>query len=690
MKKMLMIALVFLFVLAGFLGGCTEEVSDKEKTSDLLDDSGNNDLQNNSDDDVGYDDDSYDFPPIDTSTSFPEIPVEGELKTVSLGDLEISYFDTVYAHTVYFLGGDLFIDVENKGSSSEVVYSSPSGEPPSWNMHFFSFQNTTNVIGPGETKRFHYFCSLDSSGSFNLSFSFWQESDESDKVSFDVMFYSESNRIDFPSNALIYGTVYDKETNQPLENVEVESYFYTGRERAWRENTNDKGQYYLQVPSTSDLVSYFGSQKLAYDSLNHFVFVDYSGYEYFYSDDITLDSGGKYKLDIYLEPVENQDSYSLDWDEKVSDHYGFFWLNVDDEWDNCFATQAKHPPELFDENDDYVSTNVYMFDVSTGNQEWSYPVNSECWGSDITSDGSFCAAGSHDTHTYVIESDSGELGWQADSGGMNRWVEFSNDDNLLLTGPVADGNDNYDFGIYNVSTGVLEKKFSYGEWIRNSCFSKNDEVFVVGMGGGNLAMYETGSGQKIWEQWVGEFPLFLEIDDDKNVYATGKGRTLFSYDSNGMLRWSLRIPDHTITSGVISADGNRLYLGSVGSWVYCVDSDSGEIIWRHKQTEHSETVDKEISTVGHNAVSISDCGNYLAVGAGPANHLTVFNKKGTTLFEHTSDHNTDSILDDKWATIGGGASEGSQKGIICTVISNNGERIIAGYGDNYVRSFTKN
>ena len=92
---------------------------------------------------------------------------------------------------------------------------------------------------------------------------------------------------------------------------------------------------------------------------------------------------------------------------------------------------------------------------------------------------------------------------------------------------------------------------------------------------------------------------------------------------------------------------------------------------------------------GHNAVSMSSDGKFVVVGAAPSNQLFVFNEKGTVVFRHESQLNTDTILDGKWATIGAEASEGTQKGIMGTSTSPDGSKIAAAYGDNYVRFFSR-
>ncbi|MDP2906641.1 MAG: hypothetical protein Q8O03_01760, partial [Nanoarchaeota archaeon] len=226
--------------------------------------------------------------------------------------------------------------------------------------------------------------------------------------------------------------------------------------------------------------------------------------------------------------------------------------------------------------------------------------------------------------------------------------------------------------------GSLIKGFTgIRESLRNSKFTKDDSKFVIGQSFGYTSMYKT-DGTKLWTNYVGEFPLFLAIDNQGNTYASGKGRTLFKFDINGKIKWGYRVPDHVVTSGAISEDGSRIAIGTVGAWVYYINGENGEVIWRNR-------IDGE--NVGHNAVSISKDGKYVAVGGAPEYTLFVFNEKGTRILAHKSQENDDTILEAKWATIGKEASAGSQKGIMGTYISSDGKKIVAAYGDNYIREF---
>jgi outer membrane protein assembly factor BamB len=215
------------------------------------------------------------------------------------------------------------------------------------------------------------------------------------------------------------------------------------------------------------------------------------------------------------------------------------------------------------------------------------------------------------------------------------------------------------------------------EALRRSMFSPDGKYFVTGASFGNVAMYFL-NGTQVWKNYIGEFPLFLEIDSSGNTYVGGKGRTIFSYDPQGKIRWSFRVPDHVVTQGAISADGSRVAFGTIGAWVYYLDGKTGEVLWKD-QTDGEN--------VGHNAVSMTNDGKLVAVGGAPQNKLYIYDEFGTRVFTHVASENPDPILSLKWSGIGRDASAGTQKGVMNTFISKTGNKVVAAYGDDYVREF---
>ncbi len=610
----------------------------------------------------------FNFPAIDVSKPMQEPPVEGEKKSLKLDNVEISYYSTVASYPFYGGGADILIKVKNTGKNTETFQITPINElrmkAPPGTLHFFSFQPDNITLRTNEERKIHYFSSNDAAGESTLNVDFWQGTN---KATATIRLYSGSvEEAKLSNTAIVYGTVTDA-AGEPVKNALVKIQVFSGGE-SYYEKTDDFGKYAISLPSVEDIKALFGEQDLSYNSLGYFITLDKSGYEHYYQERLSPKRGEKLKNDIKLEELSSQESYELEWETKVSDYYGFFYVFADDNWNYVAAAQAKHPPALGK------PTNFYLFDANTGELKWKQPTGDDCWGFDVTRDGRLVAAGCSDNYVYVVDS-NGNLKWKKDSGSQNREVEFSHDGKYLITGPY----ENYDFALLNSEDGSLVKGFTgIRESLRNSRFTDDDSKFVVGQSFGYTSMYKI-DGSKQWTNYVGEFPLFLAIDNQGNTYASGKGRTLFKFDINGNIKWSYRVPDHVVASGAISEDGSRVAIGTVGAWVYYINGEDGEVIWRNR-------IDGE--NVGHNAVSISKDGKYVAVGGAPEYILFVFNEKGTRILAHKSQENNDTILEAKWATIGKEASTGTQKGIMSAYISSDGKKIIAAYGDNNIRKFS--
>ncbi|MFH0987213.1 MAG: PQQ-binding-like beta-propeller repeat protein, partial [Candidatus Micrarchaeota archaeon] len=495
----------------------------------------------------------FNLPDFDL-TKTVEPPVAGENKTVQLGNIEIAYYSTVASYPTLSLGGDVIFRLKNNGGSEETVNVDYEGDVPSWNLHFFQFQDSPMTLAPGEEKKVHYFASLDSEGEFSIDFLFWQEESRSDEVTANIKFYGgnqEESRLEMTS--AVYGYVKDKVTGQPIVGAEVTATRYNGRE-TYRATTSS-GAYVILAPAIGDIKAFFGSQEFTYESLDYFITIETDGYKYYYEDGISPDRGEELRHDIELEAKTQLNGYEKVWEQKVSEPYGFFWVYPDNSWTKVLATQAKHNPEL------NKPTNFYMYDIATGEELWKVPTGNECWGADISGDGSLATAGCGDSQLYAVNVETGELKWQVDCPSMNRESEISHDGTMVLTGPV----EGYNFALLDSEDGSVVKGFNtVDQWIRNSKFTKDDSKFAVGLSGGYVIMYDVETGGQLWTNRIGEFPLFFAIDDSGNVYGSGKGRILVSYDESGAERWSFRVADHTVTAGAITPDGSRVVIGTVG------------------------------------------------------------------------------------------------------------------------------
>ncbi len=579
---------------------------------------------------------------------------EGELVQKKLDNLEITYFSTAIARDMSESGVDFFITLHNAGGNDVDVYMTSDKElaanVPKWNLHFYSFQDYPMTVKAGETKKIWYYASVDQPGKFSIVFSLWLAANPGNKIELPVTFgqVTEDLKKD-KETSFIYGYIRD-ENGRAVPNLAVSVVMNCGR-LDFVGIADGNGRYMIKVPAMEDVNAIYGEKEVACDSKDYFMTFVTDDYGYYFRDHLGPTRDSFVNLNITL-PAKITENYVLKWEKKVDDNYGFFWVRPSADFSVFAASQAKHPPELGR------TTNFYLFDTN-GNILWKQPINNECWGISITQDGSKVLAGCHDGHIYAVDK-SGKLLWEFENKAMVRTVCVSKDGSKAVSGALGT------IYLFNTENGQKTELPWIDEWLRNCQFS-DDDNFVVGAR--TVAGFDS-QGNKKWQYVIGEFPLFLGVDNNKNVYATGKSRTLFSFDANGKFRWKHRIPDHTVTAGALTPDGSRIAVGTVGGMVYLFDGN-GNLLWKRG----SMSPGRGDATVGHNAIAISEDGTRVVAGTAPGNCVVLYNEIGTVLWQdcRTPDSSNKDLL----------------AGVTSVAISKDKSEIIATYGDNNIREFVK-
>jgi len=594
-------------------------------------------------------------PQVNPNAPLPELPAgvpAGEFVTQNLGDIEAQYFSTAIARGLSESGTDFFITLKNTGNAPlTVCFTTMTDEfrkqIPAWNLHFFAMQNPPFELQPQEGKKLWYFASLDlnnGNGFFDVNFTI---SDcKTNTINIPVVFGVTDERFWGRETSSISGTISD-ESGNPVSHAPVTAILGCGRVN-FNGESDEAGTYSIPVLGMEDINAIYLGKPMACDSLDYYLTVDHQEYEYFYAEHIAPTRAQPKTFDIVLEKKMMNADYSMAWQKKIEDNFGFFWIRPSDTWDVFAVSQAKHPPEL------NKPAHVYMID-GNGNVVWTYPTENECWGIDIAKDGSNVVAGCHDGTVYVVDK-AGKLVWKSTSGTMVRSACISHDGTTILSGPRPT--------LFNAETGAKKELAWTGDWLRNCAFYQDDSGFVAGSR--ELTSFDM-SGSRQWQNIVGEFPLFMDVDSGKNVYASGKSRTLFSFDASGKLRWKHKIAEPTITAGAATPDGSRIAAGSVGGSVYLFDN-SGNLLWKRGVLGTNE-----FSAVGHNAIAISDDGKRIVAGT-DSNCIVVYNERGTLLWKTCIDPET--------------SNPDLKPGVTNVQISSDTREIIATYGDNYIRKFT--
>jgi len=600
---------------------------------------------------------AFPLPSINTNLALPTLPAgtpKGEWVTKTLGNIEIRYFSTAIAWGMTESGTDVFITLKNKGTSQAVVNFTPVeellGQVPSWNLHFFSLQELPLNLAPGAEKKLWYFASLDALGTFTVRFKLWLGDNSSNYVEAPIVFGSIEGNFYGKETSLIYGYVKDASGN-PIAKTEVYTQMNCGR-LGFKGETDSQGRYFIKVLGQEDINAIYQGKELGCGSVDYSLTVEKDGYEYYFKEHVNPTRENFARADIVLEKKQESASFALAWEKQVSEPYGFFWVKPSADWNYFAASQAKHEPQLGK------PTNFYLFD-SSGNIVWKQPTENECWGIDIAPDASKVVAGCHDEKVYAV-SKEGNLLWTYDAGTMVRSACISNDGKTALSGTVGN------LFLFNATTGAKSTLAWSGSWLRNCLFYLDDSGFVAGSP--EIGAFDASGNQK-WQQLIGEFPMFLGTDASKNVFAAGKSRTLFSFDASGNLRWKEKIPDHVVTMGAVTPDGSRIALGTIGGMVYLFDGQ-GNLLWKRNLGSGVGG-----DSAGHNAVAISNDGKRIVVGSAPGNCVLVYNEKGTIVWK-------------KCITVGTIQAD-LRAGVTNVQISPDKTKIIASYGDNYIREFKK-
>lgn len=580
--------------------------------------------------------------------------------TVSVGPVKITTYNPVTITDLEYSTNFYFV-AQNTGTETVTLQLTSLqkiiGSMPDWIFHFFYFQPESVTIAPGKEETLEYILTNESTGTKTFPFTFKVEETGHEKtIQLKIRSVNSPRFQDIPLTAEVKGKV-TSSGGQPISNAEVNIYTYNGRQ-GFTEQTDSGGNFSCLVAAVEDIEQIFGPRPLPYQSLDYFVVVDVEGYELGYKDCIKPSNDGPMTCDFTLTPVEKP-SYELVGELASDGEHGYFWLLPNQDFSKLAAVQGRHPPALEKPG------HIIMADKN-GTELWKLTTGDECWGFDLK--GNRVAAGCHDGTVYVTDL-AGNILLQFDCQGMNREVELSPYANKLFTGPYMGD----DAVLLQISTGnPLWTYKGDQQWLRNSRFSPNGKRIVAGFSAGALVMFDN-EGKVLWKNYIGEFPLMLEIDKQYNVYAAGKNRELFSYNAKGDLRWRRRIGNHVVSAGSnnMTSKGDLIVFGTVGGFIYAFNKN-GKILWRRKLCP-------EATLLGHNALDVTPDGKWIAAGSADFDRsVLLYNRNGTLLWrQQFSDWRDPSKYDH------------NQTGAITVAISDDGSWIAAGFGDSIIRFFKR-
>ncbi len=589
--------------------------------------------------------------------------------SIDVGSVTLTTYSPVVIPGIEYTTNIYFTARNNGSQRVTLVFTSLqeiADNNKDWMFHFFAFFPVDPEgigLNPGQEATLEFLLTNEGEANVTLPFRFKiKETGEQGTFYLNVQSSRSPSFRDLPKTATVKGRI-TTGASQPMTNTEVRLYSYNGRE-SFGATTDSQGNYSIACPAIEEIEAVFGSRPLPYHSLGCFLLVDKEGYSLGYKGNIRPSRGGTVTVDLSIDRVSLR-SYQKIGELKTETPHGYWWLFPNADFTRLAAVQARHPSSL------NVPGHIVMTELS-GAELWRLVTDDECWGFDFHKKG-LISAGSHDGTVYMVNSSGSPL-WAASAGPMVREVRFSPDGNFLFTGPYG----GYDSALVSVSTGSIVWGHNAGQtWLRNSRFSPDGRRIIAGFSGGRLDML-TDTGALLWTATIGEFPMVLEIDREYNIYAGGKNREIFSYDSSGNPRWRRRIANHSPTAGANNMDDNGTYIafGTGGALAIAINKN-GDVLWQRKLPGNSQ---------GHNAFDVTPDGKWILFGGagevGQSGAIVLMDKNGSKLWSHESQDRRD-----KGEISYPYEYNHAHRGAIAVAISDDAKYLAAGYGDSTIRIF---
>ncbi len=150
--------------------------------------------------------------------------------------------------------------------------------------------------------------------------------------------------------------------------------------------------------------------------------------------------------------------------------------------------------------------------------------------------------GSHDAYFYALDADTGELAWKY--------------------GPVI--TEEFDVGIWTIGTVVQDGLVVFGA----------EDVYALNENSGSLIWKKDLAGGYDWAlgmALVGNTLIVPSLDAKVRALNLGDGEELWVYETESYIE------------STPSIAGDKVYVGSTDNYTYCLDLNTGDLIWR---TEH--------------------------------------------------------------------------------------------------------
>lgn len=550
-----------------------------------------------------------------------------------------------------------------------------------WYMQLFQMNSSRAEIAPGATATFAWHIDpdgdLDERGEQPImrpTFRVGAETASLDIRITSANVFGDLKRMGLGADAVVYGIATDT-AGAPVGNAEVTAYIFSLKERAAQTKTDAQGRFALCVPSSDAYEARVGNRPSAYELATYLSIRTESGYQF-----TTLDVAGnsETRLDMRLDSAVSRELAVVS-ESRLPTNHGWFWIRATP---NGFAAvEGRHPPEL------RKSGSLALVDVDGGLTLQS-TLGDECWGFDVSITGDL-AAGCHDG-SITVWAANGKQKWSRSTmkskASYARWVRFSPDGTTLLAGPLSDVAEMLDAETGKTLWGYTARPNDVSplpEHLRNGLFTADGSRVILALAGGWIASLDAATGEVQWEgSYMGEFPLAMELDENGVLYAVGKSREVFAFDSNGQVKWRVPVYEAVSTASETALLDGYFIGHTVNGSIYAIDTAQGKLAWWRK-LGNGDGFKEFVEASGHNSLDVDPVNGLIAHGEvidrrdGGGSRVSIYSRSGALL-------STMYFADEREQA--GETVDHQVRGVQSVAFDKSG-RLGAAFGDGYLRIF---
>jgi len=222
---------------------------------------------------------------------------------------------------------------------------------------------------------------------------------------------------------------------------------------------------------------------------------------------------------------------------------------------------------------------LYCNDAESGELIWSYQVATVGLASpSVAFNQVYVGAG--DGKVYCLDADTGEYIWDYQTGD---WIEAA--PNIFGNVYVA-SSDEYLYSLDPMTGDLIWSYKAYGILVSSPVISIDKILIVDGNTPSTLYCLNRLSGKEVWRIPLdGDYALLSPTMDFVSLYICMNDGTLYSidvYDQEGKVLWNISLGERIYLSSPVVAPLGALYIGSENGTLFCIDPDTGDLLWEKK------------------------------------------------------------------------------------------------------------